>query len=126
ARQRRLQQVGSARAPRHDIVDLEGDADAEQQRHRDDVGKVERQPDRKSTRLNSSHVSISYAGFCLKKKTERHLVPNEARNIGLRRVRTRYVVFIDNDAVPAPGWLERMVECAEETGAWVVGPLYLV
>src|SRR3989442_3110063 len=25
--------------------------------------------DRKSTRLNSSHVRISYAGFCLKKKT---------------------------------------------------------
>src|SRR5699024_11732288 len=28
-----------------------------------------RGPDRKSTRLNSSHVSISYAVFCLKKKT---------------------------------------------------------
>src|SRR5207249_2465425 len=27
-----------------------------------------RQVDRKSTRLNSSHVSISYAVFCLKKK----------------------------------------------------------
>src|SRR5438874_7164661 len=27
-----------------------------------------RQPDRKSTRLNSSHVEISYAVFCLKKK----------------------------------------------------------
>src|SRR5699024_12110469 len=27
--------------------------------------------DRKSTRLNSSHVSISYAVFCLKKKTIR-------------------------------------------------------
>src|SRR5699024_12846658 len=26
-------------------------------------------PDRKSTRLNSSHVSISYAVFCLKKKS---------------------------------------------------------
>src|SRR5690242_21817123 len=26
------------------------------------------QPDRKSTRLNSSHMSISYAVFCLKKK----------------------------------------------------------
>src|SRR5438874_7415319 len=26
-------------------------------------------PDRKSTRLNSSHVEISYAVFCLKKKT---------------------------------------------------------
>src|SRR2546422_6327648 len=29
-------------------------------------------PDRKSTRLNSSHGYISYAGFCLKKK--RHFV----------------------------------------------------
>src|SRR5699024_11380317 len=28
------------------------------------------QQDRKSTRLNSSHVSISYAVFCLKKKKE--------------------------------------------------------
>src|SRR5437868_12667278 len=27
--------------------------------------------DRKSTRLNSSHVSISYAVFCLKKKIQR-------------------------------------------------------
>src|SRR3989442_5814448 len=29
-------------------------------------------PDRKSTRLNSSHVRISYAVFCLKKKTLMH------------------------------------------------------
>src|SRR5690625_6183360 len=28
--------------------------------------------DRKSTRLNSSHVAISYAVFCLKKKEELH------------------------------------------------------
>src|SRR5699024_12705776 len=28
--------------------------------------------DRKSTRLNSSHVSISYAVFCLKKKKKQH------------------------------------------------------
>src|SRR6266480_7129720 len=28
--------------------------------------------DRKSTRLNSSHMSISYAVFCLKKKKTRH------------------------------------------------------
>src|SRR5256885_11657021 len=28
------------------------------------------QPDRKSTRLNSSHLVISYAVFCLKKKTK--------------------------------------------------------
>src|SRR5215510_15644101 len=29
-----------------------------------------RKADRKSTRLNSSHVAISYAVFCLKKKTK--------------------------------------------------------
>src|SRR5437870_9405225 len=32
------------------------------------VGRAEPQRDRKSTRLNSSHVAISYAVFCLKKK----------------------------------------------------------
>src|SRR5437762_8885636 len=31
--------------------------------------------DRKSTRLNSSHRCISYAVFCLKKKTKVDLVP---------------------------------------------------
>src|SRR5690242_21344723 len=30
--------------------------------------RVQRVEDRKSTRLNSSHMSISYAVFCLKKK----------------------------------------------------------
>src|SRR5207253_7660645 len=29
-------------------------------------------PDRKSTRLNSSHVAISYAVFCLKKKKKKN------------------------------------------------------
>src|SRR5690348_17448194 len=38
-----------------------------QQRDRD-PGIRSRQTDRKSTRLNSSHPSISYAVFCLKKK----------------------------------------------------------
>src|SRR5690606_41604512 len=32
------------------------------------LGREQTQLDRKSTRLNSSHVKISYAVFCLKKK----------------------------------------------------------
>src|SRR5699024_11665540 len=32
--------------------------------------RVRKSPDRKSTRLNSSHVSIAYAVFCLKKKNQ--------------------------------------------------------
>src|SRR5438477_7333602 len=30
--------------------------------------RIRSERDRKSTRLNSSHMSISYAGYCLKKK----------------------------------------------------------
>src|SRR3712207_7295008 len=39
---------------------------------------VEEDGDRKSTRLNSSHANISYAAFCLKKKTEQHHAPGSA------------------------------------------------
>src|SRR5207302_11323871 len=39
-----------------------------QQKRSPRVQVVEPPPDRKSTRLNSSHVKISYAVFCLKKK----------------------------------------------------------
>src|SRR5690625_6897647 len=35
------------------------------------------EPDRKSTRLNSSHVAISYAVFCLKKKTKTKTAPDD-------------------------------------------------
>jgi GT2 family glycosyltransferase len=53
-----------------------------------------------------------------------HLSPNQARNLAIPLVETTYVVFIDNDALVEPGWLDAMVACAEETGAWAVGPLY--
>src|SRR3712207_8469435 len=36
--------------------------------HGDRRARPPRPPDRKSTRLNSSHANISYAVFCLKKK----------------------------------------------------------
>src|SRR2546430_10115977 len=40
------------------------------------------EPDRKSTRLNSSHSQISYAVFCLKKKNhlQRHLPSTQRRS----------------------------------------------
>jgi len=58
-------------------------------------------------------------------RCDRYLSPNQARNLGLREVHTKYVVFLDNDTLVAPGWLDALVQCAEETGAWIVGPLYL-
>src|SRR5438874_5247497 len=39
--------------------------------------------DRKSTRLNSSHVEISYAVFCLKKKKLSLASGKEGQNVGL-------------------------------------------
>ncbi len=54
------------------------------------------------------------------------LYPNEARNLGLERARSAtHVVFIDNDVFVEPGWLDALVTCARQTGAGVVGPLYL-
>lgn len=58
-------------------------------------------------------------------RVNRTLSPNEARNIGFAEVQTEFVVFIDNDSEPAPGWLEALLACARETGAWAVAPLYL-
>src|SRR2546430_17743284 len=42
-------------------------------------------PDRKSTRLNSSHSQISYAVFCLKKKRKIAFSPATAMKIHQRR-----------------------------------------
>ena len=56
-------------------------------------------------------------------RSDRYLAPNQSRNIALSYVKTKYVVFVDNDVVFTPGWLEKLVNCAEETEATVVCPL---
>src|SRR5215472_483452 len=45
--------------------------------------------DRKSTRLNSSHLGISYAVFCLKKKKDRQLLQRRAQRALRRRRRQK-------------------------------------
>src|SRR5690349_24211217 len=65
---RRQQLVPQAAVPRLDRLRFLDGSDpevAEGIGDRDDT-------DRKSTRLNSSHVEISYAVFCLKKKITKH------------------------------------------------------
>ncbi|MEM7760887.1 MAG: glycosyltransferase [Cyanobacteria bacterium P01_A01_bin.40] len=56
-------------------------------------------------------------------RTNYYLYPNQARNLGLAKVDTKYVVFADNDIVVQPGWLKALIDCAETTDAAVVGPL---
>src|SRR6266576_3010513 len=58
--------------------------------------------DRKSTRLNSSHVEISYAVFCLKKKSGRIIQPvsgnfqSSAGSAGSEYSRWRRVFFFND------------------------------
>ncbi|NJR62087.1 MAG: glycosyltransferase [Cyanobacteria bacterium CRU_2_1] len=56
-------------------------------------------------------------------RSKHFLSPNQARNVGLSHVHSKYVVFVDNDVIFAPGWLQALVNCAEETGTSVVGSL---
>jgi glycosyltransferase involved in cell wall biosynthesis len=54
------------------------------------------------------------------------LWPQEARRRIAGMIDTDYVVFIDNDVLVEDGWLESLVACADETGAGIVGPLYMM
>ena len=53
------------------------------------------------------------------------LWPQQARGAIAAQIGTPYAVFIDNDVLVRPGWLEPLLDCAEATGAGIVGPLYL-
>lgn len=50
-------------------------------------------------------------------------MPQKTRNIGARLATGKYIVFIENDVIVTPGWLEALVTCAEETNAAVVSPV---
>src|SRR5215813_8128029 len=68
--------------------------------------------DRKSTRLNSSHVRISYAVFCLKKKTKKDVTSASAKakakskkekdeaNVSDGLAADRRMIFFFNDTAP--------------------------
>jgi len=51
------------------------------------------------------------------------LSPNAARNLGAAGVESAYTVFVDNDVVFAPGWLDALVAAADREAASIVGPL---
>src|SRR5699024_540961 len=62
-----VEQANASRKKRKKVIDKLA-ASLILQNYLDAKGKLLKELNRKSTRLNSSHVSISYAVFCLKKK----------------------------------------------------------
>lgn len=56
-------------------------------------------------------------------RTDHYLSPNAARNLALSFVKTKYLVFVDNDVIASRGWLQALVACAEQHGCTAVCPL---
>jgi hypothetical protein len=59
-------------------------------------------------------------------RSDSYLSPNEARNLAATAAKTEFVVFLDNDTLVGPRWLEELIACADETGAAQVGPLQFI
>jgi GT2 family glycosyltransferase len=53
------------------------------------------------------------------------VAPTLARKPAMAEIGTKYVACIDNDVLVEPGCLKKLVDCAEETGAGLVCPLYI-
>src|SRR5256885_12355719 len=68
ARRRRAGGDARERRLRHVLLDHQLPGGAARDLVRQPADQASRRGDRKSTRLNSSHLVISYAVFCLKKK----------------------------------------------------------
>src|SRR5471030_2459180 len=79
------------------ILDDRGDAGVEHRRVRLRGARVIQ--DRKSTRLNSSHLGISYAVFCLKKKTKPRNGILSLTKKDKTVIYTTYMSFIKNGAL---------------------------
>lgn len=71
-------------------------------------------------RMAKRHINLKLI------RLERHLRVNEARTFALAMLpEVDYVVFLDNDILVEPGWLEQLISCAEKKQADVVTPLVL-
>src|SRR2546430_12492870 len=72
------------RSPDRQIPPIDGPVAAFEEHDR----AIEQSLDRKSTRLNSSHSQISYAVFCLKKKSPTELASHPSRVLNNSRMST--------------------------------------
>jgi GT2 family glycosyltransferase len=88
-----------------------------------DLIYVDCSPRRVASRLKN--LVRSHSGGVLL-RADRFLRPTTARNLGLARVATPYTVFLDNDVLVTPGWLDALVRCAKETGAAFVSPVICI
>jgi len=75
--------------------------------------------------LDQGVAKMERAGHIERRRFPGEPWPHHLRKALVGEVDTEYVAFIDNDITVSPGWMERLLECAEQTGAGAVGPVYL-
>lgn len=68
-------------------------------------------------------VAVEHGADCV--RHEHNLGPAAARNTGLRIVRTPYVVFVDSDVRPDPGWLGVLRRHLDDPRVALVAPRVL-
>src|SRR5690625_6395743 len=76
----------AARIGNYKWVDIDGETGGLFDLSQDKEEQIDLSEDRKSTRLNSSHVAISYAVFCLKKKNTSEMILIKDINPAIREV----------------------------------------
>jgi GT2 family glycosyltransferase len=75
--------------------------------------------------LRAELQALAASGRIELRSFDQPMWPQAARQSVLAELDGDFVVFMDNDVVVSPGWLEALLRCARETGAGIVGPLYL-
>src|SRR5256885_1345097 len=85
--------------------------------------------DRKSTRLNSSHLVISYAVFCLKKKNHHplrervhdHALPQRLAHYGSAEAPLAADPHVDNDSLRSVALVDTLPACVRHSRITVSG-----
>ena len=57
---------------------------------------------------------------------DRLLNPAEARNLGIRSTTADYLIFLDSDCIPEPGWLVAMLKHQSDELVLVSGAMHLI
>ena len=75
--------------------------------------------------LDEGLAALEHEGRIERRRFPGEPWPQQLRKALAPELDTEYVAYIDNDISVSPGWIERLLECADATGAGAVGPLYL-
>jgi succinoglycan biosynthesis protein ExoM len=97
---------------------------AQQDRHGMAVRLIVIDNDHRGTARAAARAGAAHSGLPLLYQIEPQQNIALARNRALRLSKADYIVFIDDDETPAPGWLAALLKCCQRCDADLVfGPV---